>query len=200
MVFFQFDNDASNERNLEVKVWKYEFSGLADREKMLEKIRISTEFDMRYRGLVQFDGDDLVDYKRKIGSNKNGTEFLRVLAKHFTNNLENRCPSSWEECTSAFWEELIFFYYPHLMKISKEQKQSSIFLSQLKKFVRWLDHKKGTSCYQILETLTEDAASDLTICERLLNQLFLLEYPTMYEKDWNVEEELEESNVQFNKA
>src|SRR5690625_1551860 len=160
--------------NTESTLWKYEFTDSEDREKILENIHIGSQFDMRYRGLFLFFGDDLVTYKKKIGSNKNGTEFLRILARYFTNHLEDDAPSSWEECQSTFWEELIFACFPHLMKLSKEQQQSIIFISQLKKFVQWLDKTKGTSCYQFIEKYFKEATVELPRNEKLLNQLMLL--------------------------
>lgn len=188
------------DKNMEATVWKYEFSGPEDRERMIEKVKISAQFDMRYRGLFQFYGDALIDYKQKIGTNKSGTEFLRVLAKYFTDNHEDTPLYSWNDCQSSFWEEFIFVYYPHLMKISKEEKQSRIFLSQLINFVKWLDQDIGTSCYPIIQTYLKDAASELYDCERLLNQLYLLDYPTIHQEDWNFEKEFTRGITELEQA
>lgn len=67
-----------------------------------------------------------------------------------TDHLEDECPPSWKECPSSFWEELIFAYLPHYTKIIPHKNYAEIFLSQLRKFVRWLDEKNKLTFYSWL--------------------------------------------------
>lgn len=180
--------------NWKATVWIKKFSDDAEneheRKRMIEKIALCSQFGMRYQGLVRFYGNDLIGYQEKIGANKNGTEFLRVLANHFANTDDEMPPSSWQDCNHQFWEELIFSYFPHIMKISKSQNQSVRFLFQLKKFVRWLDKQKETTFSQMVEQLVQEAMIELVPCEHMLNELFTIEYPTIHSNDWDFKKEI----------
>ncbi|MGY0693883.1 hypothetical protein ACW2QC_14030 [Virgibacillus sp. FSP13] len=181
-----------------VKVQMHPFSSPKEREAILEKLRIGSQFFMRARGLSKFYGDDLIAYKRKKGSGKHANEFLRIFANYLTDNLEDNCPSSWKECQPSFWEELIFVHYPHHIKISIKQRESEIFLLQLKRFVRWLDHRAGTSWYELVEQYAQQASPELAMCERLLNHLYLRSYPNIHQSDWDFEKDITANESELN--
>ena len=178
------------EGNIEANIWLYEFSGPEERKEIIRKLEISSQFNMKYKGLRQFYGDELIAYKEKVGSNKHANDFLRVISSHLTDNFEDNQLTSWKDCLPPFWEELIFTHFPNVMYISKQRKQSVIFLSQLNKFIKWLDYRVGTSWHQTIKQYTKEASEKLVYCEKLLNYLFLLEHPTIYKNDWNIEDEL----------
>ncbi|MFD2045480.1 hypothetical protein ACFSTA_17490 [Ornithinibacillus salinisoli] len=90
--------------HLEVKAWKIEFSHPDEREVYMERLRVGSEFDMRYRGIFEFYGADLVAYKLKHKSSNQVNDFLRVFSKYLTDYLEDDCPPSWEECSHSFCE------------------------------------------------------------------------------------------------
>ncbi|MDY0406364.1 hypothetical protein P5G51_014070 [Virgibacillus sp. 179-BFC.A HS] len=188
------------EKPLEIKVRSYTFNGPEDRQAMLEKLHICSQFDMRYRGLLEFYSNDLAAYKRKKGSGKHANEFLRILAKHFTDHLEDKCPSSWEACQPSFWEELIHITFPRLMKISTKQRESEIFLLQLNRFVRWLDQRVGTSWYELVKQYTETAKPELIMCERLINYLVVRTYPSIHQNNWNFKEERAANDADYNQC
>ncbi|MFD1037797.1 hypothetical protein ACFQ3N_05155 [Virgibacillus byunsanensis] len=174
-----------NEKKVEVKMWVHKFSHPDEHKEYIEKLKISSEFDMRYRGLVLFYGDDLITYKLKHRTSKRVNEFLRIFSKYLTDHLEDNCPSSWKECQPSFWEEFIFACYPHYMQISIKQRESDIFLAQLKKFVYWLDQRSGCSWYEVVEKYAEEALSELRASEQVLNNLLLYSFPHLNTKSWN---------------
>ncbi len=184
----------------EVRVTLQPFSDPGEKQVFLEKLQISSQFDMRYRGLVDFYGDDLIAYKQERRSIEQVNEFLRIFAKHLTDNLEEDCPTSWKECPPSFLEELIFGHYPHHMKITTKQNDSEIFLLQLKRFFRWLDQRVGTSWYDLVDKYAEEAAPELKRCEQLLNHLFLCEFPRIHHNDWNVTEDIATLEINLNKC
>lgn len=79
------------------------------------------------------------------------------------------------------------------MRISPNEKEVEKFFSQLKKFVRWLDRKAGTSWYNLVAQLSIDSAPELKTCEKLLNRLFLIHFPRIHYKDWNLQQEIEKA-------
>jgi hypothetical protein len=182
----------------QVKVWVQPFANPKERQEFLMNLAISTEFEMRHRGLLEFYGKDLIAYKRGHASDKNCNEFLRVFSKFMTDCLEDKCPSSWKECQPSFWEEFIFTFYPHHIKISPNEKEVETFLSQLKKFVRWLDQRAGTSWYPVIEEYASEAGPELKFCEHLLNGLFLRDFPRIHHDDWNLEKDYEKIEQKFN--
>jgi hypothetical protein len=157
------------------------------RQQIFMDLAVSSEFDMRHRGVFEYYGKDLIAYKREKPSDKDRNEFLRIFSKFMTDCLEDNCPSSWKHCQPSFWEELIFTFYPHSMMISPDEKWTDSFLGQLLTFVRWLDKRYGTSHYPIAENYALTAVSELKACERLLNALFLINYPRIFHDDWDLE-------------
>jgi hypothetical protein len=175
------------------------FANPKERQEFLMNLAISAEFEMRHRGLLEFYGKDLIAYKQKNTSDKNCNEFLRVMSKFMTDWLEDKCPSSWKKCQPSFWEEFIFTFYPHSMKISPNKKEVETFLSQLRKFVRWLDRRAGTSWYPVIEEYASEAGPELKICEHLLNDILLSDFPRIHHDDWNLEQDYEKIKQKFNK-
>ena len=131
----------------------------------------------------------MIAYKRDKPSDQSRNEFLRIFSKFMTDCLEDTCPSSWKHCQPSFWEELIFTFFPHSMRISADEKQTETFLDELLKFVRWLDKQVGTAWYPIVENYALIALHELKACEHLLNSLFLINYPRIHHDDWNYEQD-----------
>jgi hypothetical protein len=190
--------DISGEQMPQMKVFMHPFATPEERQQFLKDLAISAEFEMRHRGLLQFYGKDFIAYKRAKPSDTNRNEFLSVISKFMTDCLEDHCPSSWKQCQPSFWEEFIFICFPHYMKISPNEKAVEIFQYQLKKFVRWLDKREGTSWYPIVEKYVTDAFSELKICERLLNYLYLRDFPRVHQRDWNPQQDLDKLHQKFN--
>lgn len=184
-------------KKLHVKVWSKALDSPQEHQELLADLKISAEFDMRYRGLLEYYGKDLIAYKRIHPLSTNCNEFLRHFSKYMTTYLEDNCPPSWDQCNSSFWEELIFTYVPLFIKITPQKKEVEKFLSQLKSFIHWLDKRVGTSWHEIVNNYAEEANPMLHHCEQLLNQLFLMEYPTVHQSDWNLEQEIERNNQEF---
>ena len=181
----------------EVRMRVHHFESPNERQEFLKNLAISSEFEMRYRGLLDYYGKEFIDYKKQKPTDKNRNEFLRIISKFMTECLEDNCPSSWQQCQPSFWEELIFTFYPHCMQISTEEKEVETFLSQLKYFVKWLDKRVGTSWYPIVEEYSFIARSELKACEHLLNGLFLNDFPRIYQSDWDPEQDIEKINHKF---
>lgn len=165
-----------------------QFPSPRDQQVFLRNLAISSEFDMRHRGLLEFYGNDLIAYKQEKHMDLARNEFLRILANYLTTILENQCPSSWKDCQPPFWEEFIINCIPHLMKITPEEKEVESILFQLKKFARWLDKRIGTTFVKVIETYSEEAEADLKICERLLNQ-----QPNLHLRDCDPQKEFEKA-------
>jgi hypothetical protein len=164
------------------------FQSPRDRQVFLWNLAISSEFDMRHRGLLEFYGNDLIAYKQERPKDRARNEFLRILANYLTTILENQCPPSWKDCQPPFWEEFISNCIPHLMKITPEEKEVETIFIQLKKFALWLDKRMGTSFFKVIEVYSEEAEADLKSCERLLNQL-----PNLHLRDCDPKKELEKA-------
>jgi hypothetical protein len=192
----KFKSHLSNNKP-EVRAWVQPFANQQERQEFLMNVAISREFEMRYRGLVEYYGKELIAYKRERPLDKQRNEFLRVLSKFMTDCLEDNCPPSWKECNYSFWEEFIFTFCPLHMKISPEEKEVETFLSQLKEFVQWLDQRVGTTWYSIIETFSTEAAPELKVCEHLLNDIFLNDYPRIYEDDWNPMDDINRLDKDF---
>ncbi|MBV7507845.1 hypothetical protein KW850_21685 [Bacillus sp. sid0103] len=184
--------------NSQMRVFMHPFANPKERKEFLMNLAISSEFEMRHRGLFEYYGKDLIAYKQEKPSDTQRNEFLRILSKFMTTRLEDNCPPSWKDCQPSFWEELIFTFYPHNLDVSKDQKEVESFLFQLRKFVRWLDKRVGTSWYSVIKTYTDEASPDLNICEKLFNAFMLRDYPRMHHKDWDPFQDLEKTNQSFN--
>jgi len=180
----QAENDFK-QKHLEVKTWMHEFKNQKEREEIIERLQLGLKFDMRYRALFQFYGKDLVDYKRKHLSSTQVNEFLKVFSNYLTTHLEDNCPPSWKDCQPSFWEEFIYAIIPHHMILSTKQNQSEIFLTQLKKFVRWLDQRSGCSWSKVVQKYAEESFTELNNCEKLLNALYLHTYPNLHHKKFD---------------
>jgi hypothetical protein len=172
------------ENGKEITVRSIKFLSPKEQQQFLMNMAIGAEFDMRQRAHYEYYGKELIDYKLGHISPK-ANEFLRVLSAFMANCLEDNCPPSWKECNATFWEELIFTFYPNLMKISQTQSETENFLLQLKKYVRWLDKRVGTNWFPVVEKLAEEAFPDLKNCEALLNDIFSHDFPRMYDSDWD---------------
>jgi hypothetical protein len=171
-----------------------------EREEIFRNLATSSEFDMRPSGVFEYYGKDFITYKRLDSSDKARNEFLRVIAKFMTECLEDNCPPSWKQCHPAFWEELIFTYYPHEMHFSPDNKESEKFIAQLLKFVRWLDKHVGTSWYPIVEEYSLIAFPDLQKCEKLLNFLVLRDFPRIHHEEFNSREDIEKFTKNYNQC
>jgi hypothetical protein len=185
------------EKGTQIRVTAIPIENPKEHQEFLNKLQISSQFGMRYRGLIEFYGNDLIAYKLKHRWDLSCNEFLRILAEYLTNYLEDHCPPSWQQCQPSFWEELIITYYPYCMKISPQEKEVETFLSQLKKIVRWLDGRAHTSWYEIIEKAILKFHSELKICEHLLNSLMLMDFPNIHQNDWNHKEDLEKSQQKY---
>lgn len=169
----------------ETRVWLQPFTNPDEHKEFLQKVKISSQFGLRYRGLLEFYGNDLIAYKLENPSSKPRNEFLEVLAMYFTVFLEADCPESWKECQPSFWEEFIFTFYPFHIKITPKEKEVEKFLSELKKFIRWLDRRVGSSWYKLIETYIEESSTELKKCEQIINRLYLHTFPRIHHDDWD---------------
>jgi flavodoxin len=182
--------DSKQEKKVEIKTWMHTFNHPDEQKEYIEKIKLGSQFDMRFRALFEFYGDELIAYKRKYNTSERVNEFLRILSKYFTEHLENKIPTSWKECYPPFWEELINAIFPHYMRFPIKQNQSKIFLTQLKKFVRWLDKRTGYKAYKTVEMLADESIHELVCCEQLLNELHLYFFPKANNNNWDPFEDL----------
>lgn len=168
-----------------VKVWGQPFSNPNEYKEILSKIQISSQFGLRYRGLFDFYGDDLIAYKLENFTSQSRNKYLYVLGRYLTEYLEDDCPSSWKECQPSFWEEFIFSFYPLMMQVTPKEKEVEQFLSELKKFISWIDRRFGTSWYTVIEKYIEESQTNLKECEYLLNRLYLHTFPLIHDEDWD---------------
>lgn len=168
-----------------IRVFSQVFSDPSEHKEMLTKLQISSAFNLRYRGLVEFYGDDLIAYKLENTKSLSRNNFLHILGKYLSVYLEDSCPTSWKDCHPAFWEELILTYFPHLMKITPKEKEVEQFLSELKTFVHWLDCRVGCSWHPIILTYVNEYHSTLKDSEFVLNRLFLNSYPFIHDEKPN---------------
>ncbi|MCQ6280879.1 hypothetical protein [Bacillus sp. EB600] len=184
----------------QISVRMIPFNSPEEHQQMLRDLATSSEFDMRHRGLFEYYGKDFITYKRLKPFDQARNEFLRIIAKFMSECLEDNCPSSWKQCQPSFWEELIFTFYPHTMNISPNNNETENFIGQLLKFVRWLDKQAGTSWYPAVEEYALIAFPELQKCEKLLNSLFLRDYPRIHHEDYNPSQDFEKVNQQFNQC
>lgn len=189
--------DFCDEKEPQMKVLMKHFENSKECEELLKNMRICDEFDMRHRGHFLFYGKDFIDYKLIRPYDKDRNEFLRILSNFMTTVLEDDCPPSWKKCKRPFWEELIFTHFPHVMRITPDQKQVETFLSQLRMFVQWLDKRVGTTWFAVVDKYSKEAISDLKVCEQVLNTIFLRDFPQLHQKDFNPEQQIEITNQSF---
>lgn len=89
----------------------------------------------------------------------------------------------------AFIELLLHIHLPNTIKISKERNSIQHFISEFKKFSIWLDQRKGTAWTKLIMPYNE-TIHELTLCEELLNKLYLQMYPQFFETNWDYEKDL----------
>ncbi|MBS4192348.1 hypothetical protein KHA94_19500 [Bacillus sp. FJAT-49705] len=186
----------------QVKVRKFPINCEQERKEVLQNIQISSQFNMRYRGLFEYYGKDLIAYKREKPRDQNRNEFLRIISIFMSFYLEDTCPTSWENCQPSFWEELMITIFPLHMHVTPQKKEVEKFLHELKKFVRWLDRRVGTSWSLTIENHINKYHDELKMCEVLLNTHFLLHFPQIHKSDnWdplqNIKK-LKEDSSEFN--
>ncbi|QQZ07731.1 hypothetical protein [Heyndrickxia vini] len=184
----------------QIRVQMKHFSGLDERKEFIKKIEISSQFNLRYRGLFAFYIDDLIEYKQERPTSHSRNEFLTILGKYLTEYLEDDCPSSWINCEPTFWEELLFSFYPFRIKITPKEKEVEQFLVELKKFTRKLDKKYGSSFKPLVDKIIEESSEELIKCEHLLNRLFIDQYPRIHHKDWNPQLEIKKHHQKLDKC
>ncbi|OLS39241.1 hypothetical protein [Bacillus sp. MRMR6] len=189
--------NVSNANMPEVNVRVVPFTTTKERTEFFKNLAISSEFDMRQRGILEYYGKDLIAYKLEDPKNENRNEFLRVLAEYMTTRLEDNCPPSWKACHSPFWEELIFAFIPHNLQINPNQNEAETYLNELKMFVKWLDKRAQTNWYPIVTNYVKAAVSDLIICESILHAIFLDHYPKLFQDDWNPFKDIENLDNEF---
>jgi hypothetical protein len=189
--------DNYNEQEPQMKVLMKHFENPKEREELLKNMRISAEFDMRHRGHFLYYGKDFIDYKLINPYDKDRNEFLRILSNFMSTVLEDDCPPSWKKCKRPFWEELIFTHFPHVMRITPDQKQVETFLSQLRMFVQWLDKRVGTTWFAVVDKYSKEAIPDLKVCEQVLNTIFLRDFPQLHQKGFSPEHQIEITNQSF---
>ncbi|OIJ14414.1 hypothetical protein BKP37_08720 [Anaerobacillus alkalilacustris] len=118
-------------------------------------------------------------------------DFLEILAKYLTDYLEDVNLSSWDDCSPLFWEEFLFCYFPFQMDINPNISHTEKFLTELKKFARWLDRKRHTSFYKFLAKYIEETRGELKDCEILINGLYLHKFPNVFSEGWDFEDEFQ---------
>ncbi|RSK27635.1 hypothetical protein EJF36_12525 [Bacillus sp. HMF5848] len=165
-----------------VRMTMYEFANPEEQQKYKKMIKISSQFEMRPRGIFEYYGEDLVTYKLQKPTSESRHMFLTVIARYMTEYLEDCCPSRWIDCDHVFWNELLTTFYPSVMQITAEENNVDLFLYELKKFTHWLDKERSTNLYKIVYPILEEAEIDLKKCESLLNALYLQLYPHLHSK------------------
>jgi len=179
------------ENSTETRVWMVPFSNDGERLEFLNNLQIGSEFDMRYRGLVEFYGKDFIAYKQEQYFDQDRNDFLRIFSSYMADFLEDDCPPSWKQCTPQFWEEFIVCYIPYFIKVTEDQKQVETFMKQLKSFVKWLDKRAHTWWYKYIINFCKRHRSDLKACEALINHLYLADFPKVFHDDWNYQHDLD---------
>lgn len=182
-------NHRRRTKSPETKIKLIPLSGTQTRSEILKKIEISSQFNMRYRGLFEYYGDDLIAYKKENPTDYFRNEFLRAFSSYLTDYLEDNMPASWDKCQKSFIELLLYIHLPNSIKISYEHNSIQYFISEFKKFSIWLDQREKTAWTSILTPYNE-TIHELQLCEELLNRLYLQMYPQFFEANWDYEKDL----------
>lgn len=194
MIFPEFQDSP------EYKVYFQPFLTPHDCHSFLMDLKDSRPIDLRLRGLLEYYGKDMISYLREKTKKKccsaECKDFLRVLGQYFTDYLEDKCPASWWDCNWLFWEEFLFAYYPHQMKLGEEGRVDA-FLNQLHSFVRWLDFNKKTSLLTLVNEYTQEARKQIQVCSRLLDHLFLARFPEAGQPDWDYQMDLDKLELEL---
>src|SRR5690606_21004093 len=146
--------------------------GPEEYEEMLNKLIVSRKFNMRFRGLRQFYGDELIAYKLKNPSSSSRNIFLEIIAEYFTTYLEDKCPSSWNECDHEFWEEFNYSVYTYTATKSPKQNEVKRVLNECKKLVDWLGEQIGSSFYADSNGLCPGATAESLERVKVRNNLY----------------------------
>ncbi|MFC0273173.1 hypothetical protein ACFFIX_17300 [Metabacillus herbersteinensis] len=179
------------------RVWLQPVKRPDEHEELLKKVKISSEFNLRYRGLFEFYGTDLITYKLGNPTCKSRNQFLEVLGLYFTVYLEDECPESWEACQASFWEEFLFTFYPNHIELSPNETEVGAIFIELKKFTYWLDKRTGSSTYRLIENFIQESASELKQCEKLINRLFNSVFSRIHHNDWDYNTDIQQNNQQL---
>lgn len=182
-------NHRKREKSPETRIKLIPLTGTQSRSEILKKIEISSQFNMRYRGLYEYYGDALIAYKKENPTDYFRNEFLRTFSSYLTDYLEDNMPASWHKCKKSFIELLLLIHLPNALKISKERNSMQHFISEFKNFSIWLDHKEKTMWTKML-TSYEQTFHELQLCEELLNRLYLQMYPRFFASDWDYQKDL----------
>jgi len=71
---------------------------------------------MRYRGLLEYYGKDLVAYKKGQHSDDARNEFLHGFSAYMADFLEDDCPPSWKNVTRNLGKNLLLLLFPILLQ------------------------------------------------------------------------------------
>ncbi|MFP3719859.1 hypothetical protein SFC57_08610 [Niallia circulans] len=182
-------NHREREKSPETRIKLIPLTGTQSRSEILKKIEISSQFNMRYRGLYEYYGDDLIAYKKENPADYFRNEFLRTFSSYLTDYLEDNMPTSWHKCKKSFIELLLLIHLPNALKISQERNSMQHFISEFKKFSIWLDHREKTTWTKMSASYGQ-TFHELQICEDLLNRLYLQMYPQFFASDWDYQKDL----------
>lgn len=177
-------NHREREKSPETRIKLIPLTGTQSRSEILKKIEISSQFNMRYRGLYEYYGDDLIAYKKENPADYFRNEFLRTFSSYLTDYLEDNMPTSWHKCKKSFIELLLLIHLPNALKISQERNSMQHFISEFKKFSIWLDHREKTTWTKMSASYGQ-TFHELQLCEDLLNRLYLQMYPQFFASDWD---------------
>lgn len=192
-------NPRERSNSPETKIRLIPLTGTQSRSEILKKIEISSQFNMRYRGLFEYYGDDLIAYKKENPTDFFRNEFLRTFSSYLTDYLEDNMPVSWNKCKKSFIELLLHIHLPNTIKISKERNSIQHFISEFKKFSLWLDQREKTIWTRML-TAYDETIHELQLCEELLNKLYLQMYPQYFESNWDYDKDLTRVSQVFEKC
>ncbi|MEK5052777.1 hypothetical protein MHH96_04835 [Niallia sp. FSL K6-0212] len=182
-------NHREREKSPETRIKLIPLTGTQSRSEILKKIEISSQFNMRYRGLYEYYGDDLIAYKKENPADYFRNEFLRTFSSYLTDYLEDNMPTSWHKCKKSFIELLLLIHLPNALKISQERNSMQHFISEFKKFSIWLDHREKTTWTKMSASYGQ-TFHELQLCEDLLNRLYLQMYPQFFASDWDYQKDL----------
>lgn len=190
----------SNMPHPDLKVYMKSFESPKERKELMKNMSVAAEFQLRHRGLFEYYGKDMIAYKLENRKSLKRNDFLHTLGQYMAYLLEDDCPQSWHECAHEFWEDLILLYYPHFMKVSLKQNETKNFLHQVQKFSKWLDKRHGTQIYPLISHIATTVLTDLEYCERLMNILFLRDFPQVHETSWDPNQDLEKLNERIDQS
>ncbi|RXI96639.1 hypothetical protein DS745_23350 [Anaerobacillus alkaliphilus] len=168
-----------------VRVLAIPNNGPHHQKEILTKLSIGREFGMRFRGVYEFYGNDLIEFKLKNPKSRSRNEFLRVLAQYVTEYLEDVCLSSWNE--PDFWEEFIILYYPCFIQVTSQEKEVEKFVSELKRFLHWIDIKYKIPLFKTIDSYIKEMFLELKDCEATINRLYKHEFPNFLNEDCNIQ-------------